>query len=142
GEEAAFLLEIPLSKCGRRLGKHKEALDRLTPLLQKNPKLLEGQRQAAETYQEWAQSNPGYYLNAIAGGRPNPATRQNTIWGWHTLSLMVQSHPKEELREGVFHEARYNLALCRYKHAMSLSGAEKLERLKTAQQEIAVTHRL
>src|SRR5690606_1795461 len=43
-EEAAILLEIRLSKCERRLGKHKEALDRLTPLLQKNPKLLEGQR--------------------------------------------------------------------------------------------------
>ncbi len=128
--------------CERRLGSHKESLDRLTKLLQKNPKLLEAQRQAAYTYQEWAALNPGYYLNAMLGGRPSPGTTQNIIWGWHTLSVMVQRHPNKDLSEGVFHEARYNLSECRYRHAMALAPAEKLEKLKLAQQDIAITYRL
>jgi hypothetical protein len=128
--------------CERRLGKHKESLDRLMKLLQQNNKLLEAQRQAAYTYQEWAAKDAGYYLNAMLGGRRNTATNQNIFWGWHTLSVMVQRHPSKDLSEGVFHEARYNLAECRYRHAMAQSPAEKLEKLKLAQQDIAVTYRL
>lgn len=140
--DAITALEIRLSMCERRQGKYKEALDRLEAILKTNDKLLEAQRQAAYTYQEWATQNPGYFLNAMLGGRPNPKTKKNTIWGWHMLSIMVQTNPNKDIGEGVFHEARYNLALSRYKHALVLSPAEKLEKLKSAQTDITITYRL
>jgi tetratricopeptide (TPR) repeat protein len=140
--EAVTSLEVRLSMCERRLGHHKEALDRLTKILQKNERLLEAQRQAAYTYEEWARQNPGYFLNAMLGGRKNPATGRNLVWGWHTMSAMVQNNPNKDISDGMFHEARYNLAHCRYQHAMSLSGADKTEKLKLARGDIGITYRL
>lgn len=135
-------LEIRLSMCQRRMGKPKEALDRLTAILQKNNKLLEAQRQAAYTYQEWAEENPGYYLNAILGGRPHPISKQNIIWGWYGLGNVVANNPDPAVGDVIFHEARYNLAECRFKHAITLPTKEKMDKLKLVQQDIAITYRL
>jgi hypothetical protein len=58
------------------------------------------------------------------------------------MSAMVQNNPNKDISDGMFHEARYNLAHCRYQHAMSLSGAEKTEKLKLARGDIGITYRL
>jgi hypothetical protein len=140
--EAETNLQIRVSMCERRLGQPKEALDRLQKILLKNERLLEAQRQAAYTYQEWATENPGYLLNAMFGGRKNPATGRNSVWGWQQMSAMVQNNPNKEVSEGIFHEARYNLALSRFQHANSLKDPEKTEKIKAALQDVAITYRL
>jgi hypothetical protein len=69
-------------------------------------KMLEAQRQAAYSYQEWAEAEKGkgYYLNAMGGGRKNKATGQFIVWGWAQMANMVIRNPN---LKHVFHEARY-----------------------------------
>ena len=53
--------------------------------------------------------------------------------------VLVEDDPK--FRDA-FHEARYNLALCRLSWAETKSGAERTQLLEKAAQDIALTSRL
>jgi hypothetical protein len=138
---ALAALEVRMSMCERRLGKHKEALDRLQALLLQNPNLLEAQKEAAYTYQEWAEASKdaGYYINAMGGGRRDKRTGQYIVWGWARMSVMVQ---RSANLKADFHEARFNLAECRLKLALSKSGDEKAKLLNSAEQDISIVYRL
>jgi tetratricopeptide (TPR) repeat protein len=134
-------IEVRISMCQRRLGKHKEALDRLQLLLMQTPNLLEAQKEAAYTYQEWAEASKdaGYYINAMGGGRRDKRTGQYIIWGWAKTAVMVQRSPN---LKADFHEARFNLAECRLKLALSKSGEEKRKLLDQAESDISIVYRL
>jgi hypothetical protein len=138
--DALLALEIRLAMCERRLGNFKEAIDRLQAILVKNPRMLEAQRQAAYSYQEWAEAkDAGYYINAMGGGRKDKATGQNIVWGWAQMAAMTIRNPN---LQSAFHESRFNLAECRFKMAMKKTGAEKADLLNRAGKDISYTFTL
>jgi len=137
---SAWSVEVGLATCRRRLGQYKEALDQLVAVLVERDRMIDAQIQAAYTYQQWAATpgNARYYQFAIQGGqaRQVDGQRVNVVWGWGKIAKMVGRWPKYA---DLFHEARYNLALCRFEYALTLSGAEKKSTLRQAERDITVT---
>jgi len=135
-------IQIRLAICLRRLGRYKEALDTLVEILKVRNTLIDAQLEAAYTYQAWGKLKPGYFLLAIRGGRKAKKKDGNVaylVWGWGGIAKKLQySKPHQD----IFHEARYNLALCRMKYAMSKSGQKKVELMRQAEQDIFVVQRL
>jgi len=135
-------IEIRLSRCQRRLGEFKEAQALLLGILQENQMMIDAQIEAAYTYQEWGEEKPGYYRLAIIG-----STKYKEIWGWGQLARRVARLVDTRTERGkkfsnIFHEARYNLALCRLRWAQSASGKEKSDLLEQADKDIVVVQRL
>jgi len=61
------------------------------------------------------------------------------VWGWNGIANRVVS--REEYRP-IFHEARYNIALCRTRLAQVKTGGERAELLKQAELDITRTYQL
>ena len=127
-------LEIRLAKCQRRMGNYKESLALLVGILKKRTMMIDAQVEAAYTYQAWGQEKSTYYLIAIKG-----SAKYKEVWGWGRTSKLVARSPKHI---SIFHEARYNLALCRMKYALTQSGKTKSEVLKQAEGDITIVERL
>ena len=104
--EAVIALRIELARCLRRLSDNAQALSQLLAVLKDHPQMVDAQVEAAYTYQSWGDDKPEYLEMAIQGGK-----RYSEVWGWGELARRVQS---EARFRDVFHEARYNLALCRF----------------------------
>ena len=139
---AVAAVRIQMSRCLRRLGKFEEAVEALVEVLKARETTVDAQREAALTYQIWGETKPAYFLNAIDGGHPmtpSGSAPHNVIWGWGDLARKVQSNKKFQ---DTFHDARYNLALCRMKFALSRPEAEKPGLLKRAENDILVVQRL
>ena len=104
------------------------------------------QVEAARTYQNWAGFGPkfaDYYRLAIVGARPDNKTTdkarqgKNIIWGWGEIAKMTANNPKYAEQ---FHEARYNLALCRYLWALADKDPKtKTQGIEAAKLNIAQT---
>ncbi len=141
-EGMAEAIEIRLARCLRRLGKYKDALDMLVEVLAEHDNLLDAQREAAYTYQDWGQEQPGYYGLAIRGGRKAKLKNGDVVylvWGWAGIAQKVQDDDKHQ---DAYNEARYNLALCRLSYAISLSGQKQTEQLRRAERDILLLQRL
>lgn len=139
-EGADISLRIRLSKCLRRLGQYKEAMKTLVEVIVEKPMMVDAQIEAAYTYQAWATEDgkAGYYKYAIQGGqeaKKKDGTKVLLVWGWGKLARMVF---RSEAHRDIFHEARYNLAVCRFEYAKTLSGAERTETLKMAEQDVLI----
>ena len=65
--------------------------------------------------------------------------KNKEIWGWGKIAARVSRSPKHV---NVFHEARYNLALCRFQWALSMAGKEKVDTLAQAEKDILIVERL
>ncbi len=149
---------LRLAKANRRLGQYKEALKWITVLLQDKPMMIDGQVEGAYICQAWGSEEPKYYLYAIQGGLKGKGKDgkefQLPIWGWGRLARTVQRFmmdPRMDSPErqadkqrfaNYFHEARYNLAVCRFEYAKTLSGQRRTDVLKQAEEDILIVHRL
>lgn len=125
----------------QRLGKFTDAKQAYLDILSANNMMLNVQIEAAKMYQQWA-SFPGkedLYLTALSGTETDPQTKKNIIWGWGRLALITAKYPK--FRD-VFHQARYNLALCRFNYAKAKSGSTEKEYAAKAKQDIVRTQQL
>jgi hypothetical protein len=141
-------VRLQMARSYRSMVKFKEAGDQYVEILQpaKGRFLLPVQIEAAEMYQEWGGYGPDFkhhYGNAILGARPdekNPVKarqRDRIIWGWGEIAKKTADNPKYLAQ---FHQARYNLALCRYRWALAeTNAAEKAERLKQAKADVVRT---
>lgn len=143
--EAIDTIEIHLAICLRELGRYNEALKHLFNVLQYRNTMVDAQMEAASTYQAWA-GNEGkahLYLNAMLGGasrtRKSDGAKANVFWGWGALSKRLA---RDKQHRDLFHDARYNLALCRYKYAISDACKERQKNLEAAQLDIKVVARL
>jgi cellulose synthase operon protein C len=119
----------------RGLGDFDSATARLAEILKATPTLLSVQIEAARTYQmRGAVNQAEYYIAAIQGGKGDTAP----IWGWGKLANQTSKDPK--FRD-TFHEARYNIALCRQLHALSRpdSDSKKKKLLELAKDSIRET---
>lgn len=144
GEPAIDSVKVRSAHLLRRLGRYGEALRRLVDVLARRNRMVDAQIEAAYTYQDWATAGsvPDKYLDAIRGAVParrKDGSRLNVVWGWGKLSSMIL---RSRSRPEAFHEARYNLALCRYEYAMTLANAAKKEMLAAAEKDITVTQLL
>ncbi len=125
-----------------RLFKFTAARDIFKELLLEKEAMLNVQVEAAKMYQEWASfpDKQDLYLKAMGGSEANPKTGKNIIWGWGRLFQVTAKYP--EFRN-VFHEARYNLAVCRYEYGRTRkSPDDQKKELKKAKDAIIQTQRL
>jgi tetratricopeptide (TPR) repeat protein len=134
---ALTAVQLRLARCLRRLGKCEEAMAVLVETLKDRERLLDAQREAAFTYQAWGEEKPGYFILAVNGGhnvkKPDGSV-SHLVWGWGAIARRVQQNTKQDEKlSDVFHEARYNLALCQLGYAESKSGQEKTDQLRKAE---------
>ena len=132
-------LRLRLADCYRRGGKHDEAVGLIVAVLRQKPQLITAQVQGAETYQTRGAVEPKAYAQAINGSTP-ARDRQNIIWGWGKLSKVAMNDPR--FRD-TFHQARLNLAECRYRYALSQKEKEtKVKVLEAAKNDLWYTYKL
>lgn len=139
-------IRMQIAKTLRTLLKYKEAVDNFVEILRASPLKLPVQVEAAKTYQTWAGFGAKYadnYKLAIVGARPDKTNPdklkqdKNIIWGWQEIAKATQNNPKFIDQ---FHEARFNLALCRYNWALvEKDAAAKTTGIQQAKQSIAQT---
>lgn len=133
-EGASPSIKLRMARCYRRLGDYKTALSWLLDVLKEKPTMVDAQIEAAYTFQDWGAEQPEWYSRAISG-----STVYRDLWGWGQLARRVQSHPSYR---DLFHEARYNLAVCRMKLAQARSGEAQAALLKQAEADITIVYRL
>ncbi|MHC4177371.1 MAG: hypothetical protein ACYSWU_07685 [Planctomycetota bacterium] len=148
-EGATTSIKIRLAKCLRRLGpsdraKYKEAMKLLVEILQAKNTVIDAQVEAAYVYQAQGEQDARYYPFAIAGGKKRKNSNVKVVWGWAKIAALIASSRNPSPRhESIFHEARYNLALCRFEMAKSKrKKQEQVDLFKTAETDIRVVHRL
>ena len=133
--------QIRLAHALRKQKKFRQAINTLLKVLSQQTALLEAQREAAYTFQEWAQENPRYYRYAIRG-YTSRRTGKHLVWGWGRMANVLQRYEKFR---SLFHEARFNLTLCVYQQALAAQGedaaSQKLRLLKAAKQGLWLTYR-
>ena len=113
------------------MGEYRQAITILAIVLRDDPHLVDAQVEAAYTYQQWGAEKPGYYLLAITGSR-----KYREIWGWGELARRLAADGT--LRDA-FCEARYNLALCRFRLAQhAATAAERSGLLTQAEDDLRV----
>ena len=111
----------------RSVGEYDKSTKVLAAILKEKPTLLPLQVEAARTYQaRGAAQDPVYFVRAIEGGDKSETA---SIWGWGKLAVQTSRDPK--FRD-IFHEARYNLTVCRKKFA---EASDKPEVKKVAFQK-------
>ncbi len=141
-EDAPIFLRVRLSRVLRGLRRYDKALEVVIYVIDKLGKetRIDAQIEAATIYQEWAEM-PGkedYYLNAIRGGYEKGG--RYLIWGWGGIAKRVAGSYQKF--EDIFHEARYNMALCRLKLAQKKSGEERSRLLDEALLDVRRTYLL
>jgi tetratricopeptide (TPR) repeat protein len=136
-------VKLRMARSHRRLGQFNDSINLLTEILKEKSTLVEVQREAAETLQDWSAVKPNFYKLAILGAKKQKGANgreENLIWGWAMLAVKVQSN-KQFVNE--FHEARYNLAKCHMEQArLETDAAKKKELLKQAEKDILFTVRI
>ena len=132
---------LQLAKTRRAMGEYDAAIKLFMETLAKSPALLTVQMEAAKTYEEWADrsGDSKYYLNASRGAW-RTGRKKSTIWGWAEIAKITSGKP--QFRD-TFYEARYHVALARYKYAMNpKNAAEKKKHLDAADQALGKTIQL
>jgi cellulose synthase operon protein C len=142
--DAVLSVQIRLARCLRRLGRFDEAMEVLATILKSRENLLDAQREAAYTYQAWGDESADHLLSAILGGykvQREDGGAGNLVWGWNRIARRVQPFEGKSYQDQ-FNEARYNLALCRLKYALSQAGDQRVAQLQRAEQDILVILRI
>lgn len=126
--EAGLANRFLLGKTQRLRGEYSSALNELESVLLQKSMMLDAQKEAALTYEQWAgELDPKYagraYKSALSGGRPGP-DKKNTIWGWGRISQLTQRG--EQFRD-IFFESRYHVALCRYLQGKAMNNNAIIE---------------
>jgi tetratricopeptide (TPR) repeat protein len=138
-QDAIFAARMRLADCLQHLGKYESAAEAIVEILKVESRLIQPQRQIAALYQIWGEENSDAYMYAIRGGSPLEPKDSRIVWGWGGIARQADSGDSDlEL----FHEARYQLAVCRYLYAMSKSGQERNDLLNQAEQDITILQKL
>ncbi len=126
--EAGLANRFLLGKTQRLRGEYSSALNELESVLKQKAMMLDAQKEAALTYEQWAgELEPKFagraYERALIGGRPGP-DKKETIWGWGRISQLT--HRNEQFRD-IFFESRYHVALCRYLQGKAMNNNAIIE---------------
>jgi hypothetical protein len=114
-------------------GNYDKALAVLGDVLTDKPQLIPAQVEAARTYQARGENDkPDYYVPAIKG----PGKGSSQIWGWGKIALQTSNNPN--FRD-TFHEARYNIAVCRSRYGEAQKDDLRRKLLELAKKDIRNT---
>ncbi|WP_460166276.1 hypothetical protein [Thermostilla marina] len=140
GADAQLNLKVRLAGCLRAMGQYESAMKLIVSVLETKETRLDAQIEAATIYQEWAEEpdKEDYYLYAIRGGVKKG--NKYIVWGWGGIANRLVAY--YDKYSDMFHQARYNLALCRMKLAQRKSGEEKEQLLEQARLDIARIYQL
>ena len=120
----------------RGSGNFEEAIEQFALILEKNPRNLKVQLNAAETLQAWGKSagRSKLYTEAVMGARPftDPTTKRPSklIWGWEKICTATRGNEKTQ---DAFYQSLYQLAECRMEYGLL---EQKKEAIASALQEI------
>ena len=141
--ELALQVRMRMATVLKRMGEYQKAIDQFAAILTEKKSMLNVQVEAALTFQEWGDNGGGNdkYIKAMQGDKKG-ADGKDIIWGWGQLSQVTSRYLDKFA--SVFHDSRYNLALCYYMMAndRTLSNAKKLEYLGKAKRYISATYRI
>ncbi|HUT93568.1 MAG TPA: hypothetical protein VMY37_29155 [Thermoguttaceae bacterium] len=152
-------IQLRLAVCLRGLDEHPKAMEMLAKILRDRETHVSVQVEAARTCQDWARMKAtkrkrDCYNVAMRGGngpilfellgekttlRWLKELRGYFVWGWGGIAKRVAPFDKYQ---DTFHEARYNLALCRMELAQLQHGTEREKTLKMAELDITRVHQL
>ncbi|TWT36080.1 hypothetical protein KOR34_09790 [Posidoniimonas corsicana] len=140
---SGLAVRMQLGAALRGLGEYDRAVDVFTDLLAEREMMLDVQKLAAYTLQEWGESgDPERLQQSIGGARKSPQTGKNLIWGWSKLASVSGkvARSKPEYRD-LFFESWLNVATSRYLAGMQSSGDRKTKQLASARKTILLLSR-
>ncbi len=114
-------IQLLLARSQRGMGDHVGSIKVLAGLLKESPMLLDAQIEAARTLESWGKLKPEYFKTAYAGGPKS----SKLFWGWGKIAQ--ETYGKEDFSEQFFN-ARYHLALCRYRNAKATNDTAEMAR--------------
>ena len=125
-------VEFQLATAQRMLGNYSDAVKGYATILSKKPTMLDAQVDAALAYEQWAQVVPEKYTvaafqKALNGSKPD-SKGKNLIWGWGKVSQLTSRDPKYQ---DMFFNARYHVALCRYRAGKKSKSKPLMEKAKS-----------
>jgi len=139
-------IQLKMAEAYRRLFQYTKAKDIYLEVLKAANTMLNIQVEASKLYQDWAmlakdEDKRALYLRAMGGSQEKDSTSgRSIIWGWGRLFQTAAKYPQYR---NVFHEARYNLALCRFNLArIPLLKSDQQENLTKARDNIVQTQQL
>lgn len=123
----------------RQVGNYQKSIDLFAKVLA-TKRFLNMQIEAAKTLQQWGTlgDNENALTQAIRGSRPG-ADGKNLIWGWGRIAKLVA---REDKYRDTFHDARYNIAKCRYELSKKQSGKSQQAGLSRAKSDLIATQKL
>ena len=129
---------MQLGQSQRRTGEFEAALETFSSILLEREVMLDVQKAAAYTYQEWGEaSDPSHFDDAIRGARLIEGTNKNLIWGWNKLQKVAASVARKQPKyKDLFFESWLNIATCRYASALKSAEADKKKKLASAERTI------
>ncbi|MES2790232.1 MAG: hypothetical protein V4719_11525 [Planctomycetota bacterium] len=142
-EQQLLAAKAQLVACKRKAGDFEGAVEMVKELLQVRGNAIDTQTEACYIFQDWAATgqidSPKKWEIAMRGDAALPAKEKIRMWGWAELAKRMMQSPEAAKFAEQFLEARYNIALCRYKSAVDLAPNKKLESLGRAITEIQRT---
>ena len=135
-------LKMQYGQTLRRSGNYQEAVDLFESILIEKEAMIDVQKAAAYTLQEWGSaSDSSKFAEATGGTGQRNAKGKPVIWGWNHLSKVAASvaRSKPEVKEkfkDLFYECWLNMARIQYLKAQKASGTQKKTSLKKARQVI------
>jgi tetratricopeptide (TPR) repeat protein len=111
----------------RDVGKFADAAKKFREILVVSPGLISVQMEAAYNYQAWAgySAEQAKYYNSAVMGYTDPKSKKLIIWGWKPMADKIAGDQRFEQQ---FYEARYNLAVCRFKYALSKESKDPIRK--------------
>lgn len=128
---------MQLGQAQRQRGDFNAAIDTFSSILAERPVMLDVQKAAASTYQQWGEEDPEQLLTAIRGARPDAKDGKNLIWGWSKLaSIAARAARSRPEYKDLFFECWLNVATCRTLAGEKASGTARDKQLASAKRTI------
>ncbi len=143
--EQLLAAKAQLTACKRKAGEFEAAVEMITELLKVRRNAIDTQTEACQIFQAWAAAgktdSPTKWEVAMLGD--NALSKQKAkpigMWGWAELSKRLMQSRDANKYTDQFLDARYNIALCRFKSGMTLAENKKLGELGKADTEVQRT---
>lgn len=127
----------------RKAGEFESAVEMAKELLKLRGNAIDTQTEVCYIYQDWAASgqtdSPKKWEVAMRGDAVLPKAEKIGMWGWAELSKRLMQSKDAAKFTDQFLEARYNIALCRFKSGVDLPNTKKLDTLSRAITDIQRT---
>ena len=130
-DQQLLAAKAQLVACKRKAGEFEAAVELLAELLKLRKNAIDTQTEACYVFQDWAasgkQESPTKWAVAMLGDAALTKQKSKGIgmWGWAELSNRLRQSPEASKFTEQFLESRYNIALCRFKAAESLTEKKK-----------------